>query len=265
MTLDSLNRTFVGVSSLVIKRKSDNTVLNWPIPSTFNLDIGIEQRVQESRNNQARKVRASSYVAGEQPTLSISYSQIQPEMIGFSVGNQLATGTFATYIPKVLQVTKASYPASTTGFLFFGVAADEALATASYTKDGVSTKLTREVFATFDGETDDTYAVGDDGAVKFSDNLVSGQQVVTYLVPSDVTGLRISDVLVGTHEVYATMVDTLNQVSIFEAYAATPNLEGRSIDFGGEGGLEISLFLNNPPGECRAWNLISLTDKVACI
>ncbi len=260
------NRTYVGISSLLMKRKTDGVVLTWPVPNTFVLNTNIEQRVQESRNAQGRRVRSGSYVAGETPDLTVSYSYIQPEMISFNTGNEQASGTFGTFVPRLLEVDRAEYAGDAAGFLFEGVTEDDANSSASVTRDGISTALTRQPYASFDGASpanDDSFALGADGALKFSDNLVTAGDVVAVLIPHSVTGIRLSDVLVGPHELYATLVDTRNKVSIFEATNVTPNLEGRSIDFGSEG-MEISLFLNNPPGTCRSYNIINTELSVLC-
>jgi hypothetical protein len=267
MTITVNQRTYVGISSLLMKRKSDNVVLTWPVPNTFVLNTNIEQRIQEGRNSQGRKVRTGSYVTGEMPELTISYSYIQPEMISFNTGNQQASGTFGTFIPRLLEVSRDSYAADATGFLLDGVAADAAGATASVTRLGVSVALNRQPFATFDGTSpanDDSFAIGADGALLFSDNLVTNRDVVAILIPNTVTGIKLSDVLVGPHELYATMIDTRNKVSVFEALNVTPNIEGRTLDFGGEG-MEISLFVNNLPGECRAWNVLNTELSVNCL
>jgi hypothetical protein len=267
MTLSINNRSFVGIASLVLERQSDGVLLNWPVPQTFVLNTNIEQRIQETRSNQGRKVRAGSYVAGEMPELTISYSYIQPEMIGFTVGNQMAAGSFSTFIPKRLEVTKAAYSGAAAGELFNGIAADVAGSKASVTRDGLSASLTRVTYDTFVGtspENDDTWALGADGALKFSANLVSAREVVTLLVPVSATGNGLSNILVGAHKLYATLINTLNKVTLFEAPSVTPNLEGRSVDFGGEG-LEVQLFLNNAPGECRSWKIIDTEYTVSCI
>lgn len=263
MTIQINQRTYVGISALLMKRKSDGVVLTWPTPDTFVLNTNLEQKIQMGRNAQGQKVRTGSYIGGATPELSITYNYIQPEMISFSVGNEQATGTFATYIPKLLQVASASIAADATGFLLEGVSADDVNAVGSVTRDQLSTPLTRQAFASFDGQTDDSFALGADGALKFSDNLVTNQDMVALLIPHNLTGIKLSDVLVGPHELYATLVDNNNLVSVFEARSVKPNLEGRSIDFGGES-LEMSLFLNNLPGECSAWNLISTSKRVAC-
>jgi hypothetical protein len=247
-----------------MKRKSDGVVLNWPTPDNFTLATNIEQRVQMGRNKQGRKVRTGSYVAGTTPELSISYNYIQPEMLSFNVGNEQAAGTFDTYIPLLMEVSSNEVAGDAAGYLMQGVVANDARVSASVTRNLLSTALTRQDYDTFDPTTDDSFALGADGALKYSNNLVAANELVSLLIPHNVTGITLSDVLVGPHEVYALMVDTLNQITIFEARNVTPNVEGKSIDFGGEG-LEMSLFLNNLPGECSAWNVYATPLKVACI
>jgi hypothetical protein len=201
------------------------------------------------------------------PDLSIQYSYIQPEMIGFQIGNQMATGTFGTFAPRSLVVTKASYPAAAEGYLFEGVTADPVTAQGSVIRAGLSTPLTRTAFAAFAGVSpanDDSFAVGADGALMFSDNLVTNRDVVMLLLPISIIGIRLSDILIGPHSLYATLVNTENKLTFFEAFSVTPNLEGRSVDFGGEGGMELGLFLNNPPGECRAFQITDSQIRVGC-
>lgn len=263
-------RSYVGVSNLIMKRISDGVVLSWPQPQTFVLDTGIEQRLTEGRNQQGRKVRTGSYAVGEMPTLSINYTYIQPELISFTVGNQFASGTFSSFLPKSLAVTQATYAGDAAGKLFNGVLETEAAAAlngavASITRNDLSVNLTYEDFTSFTGTTDDTFSVGDDGALKFSNNLVTEQALVTMLIPhNNLTGIKLSDVLVGAHELYATVVDSNNKVSLFEARNVTPNLEGRSVDFGSEG-LELNLFVNNLPGTCGSWSMLALDATVDCL
>ena len=264
MTISVNQRTYVGIASLQLKRKSDGVVLNWPQPQTFVLNTNIEQRVQEGRNAQGRKVRTGSYNAGEMPELTISYTYVQPEMISFNLGNQFATGTFDQFLPRTLEVTKNTYAAAAVGSIYEGITEDDATAAASVTRNGISTALTRVATASFDAETDDTWALGADGALEFANNLVTAQEVVTLLLPNSVTGIKLSDVLVGPHELYAFLIDTRNKVSIFSATNVSPNLEGRTVDFGSEG-MEISLFLNNPPGACRAFEMLATELSVDCL
>lgn len=265
MTIQIATRTFKGISNLNLTRLSDGVVLNWPAPDNFVLDLGIEQRVQFSRDAQGNRVRAGSYKAGENPSLSITYGFIQPEMIGFKIGQQVASQTLDTYIPYQVLVNKAEFAAGATGSILDGVAADPTTAAASVTRAGISTALTRQAYASFTAATDDTYAIGADGALKFSTNLVTAEEVVTLSIPyAGMTALALSDVVVGPHRLNARLVDNNNKVVLFESYNVTPNLEGGSVEFGGEQ-FDLSLFLNSAAG-CRSYQMIdtNLTVSLSC-
>lgn len=268
MTIQINTRTYVGISNLLLQRQSDGVVFSWPQPENFVLNTGINEEIQMGRDNLGRKVRSNTYVSEEMPELSIQYQYVNAELVSFQVGKQMAVGTFSTMVPRSLVVIQGEYPASATGFLFNGVLATDAEAAGaltgaagSYTDDnGISVALDRQPFATFDPATPDSFAVGDDGALKFSTNLVNTQTLVTLLIPASVAGARISETLVGPMRLYATMVDTIGKVSIFEAPNVSANLSGKSVTFG-EGNLDLSLYLNFAPGSCGSWSLLSIDAK----
>lgn len=272
MTLQISTRTFVGISQLLIQRQSDGVVFSWPQPETLTLSTGVEEQQQMGRDNLGRTVRANTYVKSEMPELNIQYQYVSAELISFQVGKQLVTGNFSTMVPRSLIVRQSEYAPAATGFLFSGV--DETVATSSgilsqasgsYTSNlGISTKLVMQPdIATFDPDIENSFAIGDGGALKFSTNLVASNTLVTLLIPSSVAGSRISETLVGPLRVYATLIDTNNRVSLFEAPNVSANLSGRSINFG-EGSLELAMYVNFLPGSCSSWSLIETNLKVAC-
>jgi hypothetical protein len=256
------NRTYIGMSALTIKRLRDGVIYNFPTPEGFNLVSGIQQRVQTGRSAQGQAVRLRSYKTGEFPELVISYSVIRPELISFTVGTELVAGTYATNLPKLLQVTSVSYPAAAIGYLGKGILVD-AVTEASVIDPltNASTSLTQVPFAVTPLVGTLSFSVGVDGALKFTPDLLG--KVVAMSIPYTVPGNAWTDLLSGDHSVSALVVDTENTVTIFEAYLATPNLEGGQINPSAEGS-ELKLFLNTPPGSCRAYNMIETALKVAC-
>lgn len=271
MTILVNTRTFVGISNLLLQRQSDGVIFSWPQPETFVLNTNIEENIQTGRDTTGRKVRINTYVSGEMPDLSITYNYLNPEHVGFQVGKQMAAGTFDTFIPRSLVVRKADYDAAASGFLYNGVLAATAEsvgalagAAGSYTDaNGISVPLTRQAYGTFNAATDNSFGVGDDGALKFSTNLVTEQTLVTLLIPAAVAGAKLSEALIGPMRMYATMVDTTNKVSLFEAPNVSANLSGRSVDFNA-GTVELALYLNNLPGTCGSWSILQLDSKVDC-
>jgi hypothetical protein len=273
MTIQINTRTFVGISNLLLQRQSDGVIFSWPQPETFVLNTNIEEVEQTGRATDGRKTRLNTYINGEMPTLNITYSYISGEMLAFQVGKLMSSGTFDTFVPRSLVVREAEYDAAASGFLYNGVLATDAEAAgalngaaASYTDPDtkVSTALTRQAFASFNAATDDSFAVGDDGALKFSTNLVSANTLVTMLIPASIAGAKISETLIGPMRMYATMISTDNTVTIFEAPNCSASLAGRSADFGA-GNLEMSMFLNNETGTCGSWSIIETPLSVGCL
>jgi hypothetical protein len=272
MTIQINTRTFVGISNLLLQRQSDGVIFSWPQPETFVLNTNVEEREQMGRSADGRMTRLNTYIAGETPTLSVTYNYISGEMLAFQVGKQLVSGTFDTFIPRSLVVREISYSAAAAGFLYNGVLQTDAEtagalngASASYTDPDTkaSTALTRAAFDTFDESVDDQFAVGDDGALKFSTNLATANTLVTMLIPASIAGAKISETLVGPMRLYATMVSTDNTVTIFEAPNCSASLAGRSADFSA-GNLEMTMFLNNEPGSCSSWSILETPLKIAC-
>lgn len=264
MTIQILNQSFKGISTLAITRLTDNVVYNWPSPATFNVASNIEEKIQMTRNELGEKARAGTYKMGEMPELTISYEYLQPEMIAYRLGNQLASGNFSTSIPRQVRVIAEDVPAdAVTGI--YGALTLDAEAIASVTRNSVSVPLTRVDTASFVNTAEDTFAVGAEGALKFSANLVAANEIVTIVTPvSNLAATHISDLLVGPISVKAKLVTSRNTVTLFEAPNASVNLAGANFDFGGEGTSEIGLYLNNVPGTCRAWNMYNTPLVIQC-
>lgn len=264
MTIAVFNETFVGISELKFQRISDNRVLNLPTPANFVIQENKQQKIQRTKSTQGRAVRASSFITGEEPSLQVEYSHSQPEILAFRMGNQFETNTYNIKIARTLEINQSSYQGAELGQLGHGMPADQVDTVASIRKPGaLSTALTRVPYATFTASTTQTFAQGADGALKFSDDLVTAREVVSLIMPLEVTGLALGDGLVGAHRMVAHLVDTSNLVWVLIADNVTTNTEGSAFDPSAEN-LQLNFFLNNPPGACRAWNMYSTNQKVKC-
>jgi hypothetical protein len=264
MTIQIANRSYKGISTLTITRLTDNVVYSFPSPSTFSVASNIEEKIQMTRNELGEKARANTFKMGETPELTVSYDFLQAEMVAFRLGRQLATGTFATSIPRQVLVTQEDVPADASGGIYFPVAADAA-AIASVIVAGISTPLTRQPFATFDNTDPLSFAVGGNGALKFSTDLVAQREVVTLVIPvTGLTAVSLSDALVGPLAIRAKVSTSTGTVDLFECLNASVNLSTANFDFGGEGGSEMGFYLNSVPGECQSWRLFSTPLTLQC-
>ncbi|HEY9657682.1 MAG TPA: hypothetical protein V6C65_04395 [Allocoleopsis sp.] len=265
-------RSFKAISTVALTRLDDYLIFNWASPSGFQISEGIEQKEQEGLNDYGERVRINNFPIARKPTLTISYQNINPEMISWKMGNYLETGSYTTRFPIRVWVTKAEFPGAASGNRGYGIAEDVSLGTAdapraAVTRGELSVALTQAAWADYSTWRTDllTFAVGANGALLFSDDVVTAQDVVTLSIPVAGEMTRISDILVGIHRIEALVVDSLDKVHYLEVYQAIPDLSNAALDFTADT-LEINMFLNNPPGYCRAWNMYSpkTNNQVVC-
>lgn len=271
MTIANINRSFVGFSSATFRRLSDNLIISFPPPSAINLDPVEQVREQLTRNNLGKQARAQTFSTGSLPTLTMSYGVLTPEIIGFRLGRQMAnvTTTLATSWPYQLRVTAETYPAQSAGFLGNAVVADDE-AYGSVIRNGVSTALTQQDFADHATwkSTADQFGLGGDGALAFSTNLVTNNDVVTLIIPEtlpdDAGVTRISALPAGAYEMTARLVDTLGQISLLTVYNCEPNPANAAIDFSAES-VDVTMNVNAAAGTCNFFQLLQTTLTVSCV
>lgn len=262
MTIALLNETFKGISELKMYRHSDGLLYHLPTPQNFVLQDQKEQRMQYTRDWMGRRTRANTYVVATEASLSISYSVVNPELLAFRIGTYFESKTNDLYFTRSYTVTQNNFPAYALGSFGKGIVAD-ADAKASKKVGYISTPLTIQPYATFTPATANSFAVGADGALKFSDNLVAARETVSVMIPYTLTGLSIGDEIVGGHSLVAHLVTTENKVVVFTAFNVTPDLNGASIDASAEG-LEIPLFVNIVPGGCYSYQMVYTNLSVEC-
>lgn len=262
MTIGKLNETIKGVAEFKIFRLSDKFIYNLPKPTGFVIDNGIEEKQQMTQNGQGERARASSYIAGSMPTLSIAFSHLQPEIIQFKTGRVFETVTKTIDVVKSYRVTQNNYAAVASGYLGFGVVED-AVTQASITRNNASVALTQQPFDTFDPNTADSFAVGASLNVKFSNNLVTNNEIVSLITTESTTVQAIGDDLVPVLGVRALLITTQNKVIHFKADNMTISYNGSTIDPSADQ-VQIPMFFNDIPGTCfpYEWNYTTL--QVGC-
>lgn len=264
IVFNDINRTFKGLADLRLKRLSDGLIWCLPTPSTFAVDNGIEQKIQMTRNQLGEMTRAGSYISGRTPTLRVSYQNMQPEILQFRIGNYFATKTNTQLsLPKSVDVFQNEYPGALNNTqLGFTITADT-VSQASVVKNNKTLLLTQQPFAGFSAGTDDSFAVGDAGALKFSDNLKNAGARVSLLIPYTINTYGIGSQIVGPHSLFATLVTNEGEVVVFTCKRVTPNFEGSGFDTGAES-IELPFFINQVAGECQPYQMDWTGMFVAC-
>lgn len=273
MTTKNLNRTYVGYSSMSLRRLSDDLVLSFPPPQSVVLDPVEQVREQLTRDNQGKQARAQTFSVGSLPTMTAVFGVLNPELVALRLGksldgnlNEVSPTSVATSWPYQLRVTKGEYAAATSGYLGFGVAANAPTTYASVIRNNVSTPLTRDVFANHGTwkTDDDKFGIGANGALVFSDNIVDNRDIVTMLIPQSLTGNRIDELPAGAYEAKLKMIDTLGFVSILTVFNCEPNPAASAIDFSADS-TEVQFNVNASSGSCDFFELIATPLQVSCI
>lgn len=287
MSIEVHNRTYIGVSSLAIKRQTTTgsdpeLVYNLPVPSTFVLQTNVQEKQIMGRNKLGRSVRLRSVPISEMPVLQINYDHIQPELITFKVGLMQKSYTLDVHYPVILHVTKDTYQLSeilpTNSFGAATPATDIEAVEGSYlpydTPTATNIKSRKMTIGTSNdpdnvpSATQDALLIlnntGTPAAlIKFAASMI-GQVVTLIFRLNNRQVLAFGNELIGDVSITAALVNTANKIDIFHAPSATISLENSQIQFGGDGGMEMTFYLNNPPGSCYSWNIYQTNMAVTC-
>lgn len=239
-TITVANRSFKGISNIAVLLKNTNTILNFSKPQTADLNPNIEVKSTMSRTSNGNMTKINTYVTGEQATLTLSYGQVQPEFYALATGRKMVSGNYD--IPLARNITVpigGAIPAALTGYAPKGTVADTGLnadpptSFASYTDEtGASTALTQVSYTGFTGTTDNQFAIGADGALKFSDNLVGEFVTVRHLWHT--AGKRLSSNLVGEVAICYTVTSSDETVTVVDIPNAIINPSGATLSASGD-------------------------------
>lgn len=237
-----------GHVSAVIYDKTSQVPFVLPVPSGSS--VGVNAQQQELTESNCRGVIQTVFRSTQQQdfTLDIQFGYKLPDLIAIALGRRLteATSLASTWgmgAISVPDVENPAYTASAAGTWGNGVAAD-APAKASYLDQfGITRELTQGTFATFNAATDDSFAVGADSALKFSNNLrgrrVSIDEVAITLAALD----RLGDAL---GEMAATIYMINNAFQLVRWLFPSITVNPQSIN-NGDAAQSMQFFVNGEP------------------
>lgn len=271
--IEERNKSYKGVSRFTIKRLGDGVLYNVPIIANLVINEGIEQKEQSGKNELGETTRLFSYPTARNTTGTASFSHMQPEIIAMKNGVKLDSQSYSARAPFEFWATKAEFAGKDSGSFGFGIAQDVNIGlvnapVASVKRNDISQNLTQAAWADYNTWRTDSlkYAIGTNMAVRFSDDIVTAQDVVSMQVPITSTMTLLSDETLGAIEIRGLVVDSMNKVHLLEIYQCTIDLQGAGLDMGADTA-DLNLFINTPPGFCRSWNLLSpqTNNAVACV
>ncbi|ALF52252.1 hypothetical protein ACX27_04310 [Nostoc piscinale CENA21] len=168
--------------------ENSNRAIVLPNPSEVTFDQGIEMEETMGVTPLGEMQLVDLYPRQRNPRIQMTFPKKTPETLGMKFGYRMEadTGIAAAIRRNGVQIDRNSYPAAATGKEGFGILADAEGAFASYLdENNISVPLTQGTFATFDNADELTFAVGLNGALKFTDDLIG--KYVSYEIPYTLT------------------------------------------------------------------------------
>lgn len=256
-------RTFKGISNVILVQNSTNEVMALPTATGFVIDSGRSEREIKSRNQLGENAFANSFNVESNPTLQLTYGVFNAEMYAIQENVKLETGTLTVKLPYKFQIPKTGTHAAVSSGRFLYQIVEDAESYASIVKDKKSYQLTQVPYTGFDGATDDTYCVGDHGEFKFSNNLynVNDPPYVNIETEADIAGNYLGSEPIGDMRISATLVDSNNMITYVQVFKAIVNTGGITFDPTSEG---VTLNMRLAPEGCRAFQYLDTQDLVSC-
>jgi hypothetical protein len=263
--IQNLFETIKGVSRLLIIRASDNSIIQLPPPTGFQIDNQISEKTPMTQNAQGETTRAFSYISARMPVLKMVYDQIQPDTLQFKIGNQFESNTETVSVIKSITPLQETYAGLTDASKIGYAVVQDTPSQAAIKRNIVSVQLTQQPFATFDPTVNESFAVGTALALKFSNDIVTRGDVVQLITTQSVTGYEIGDTLVGVCQIRAVFVTTNNQIVTFSANNTTPSFNGSTINLDSNNDkIELPFFINDDPSGCQPYQIVYTGKYISC-
>jgi hypothetical protein len=232
-----------------------------PNPSKFALNTGITELKKQAASQLGVKVTSTTVISAEEPIITLSFATATATVAGMLMGRKFALQSIASYVAKnnVLLTSNSRAGATTAGQEGYGITADVAGAKAAVFRANQNVALTYATFSGFSPSgTTDSFAVGTNGALLFSDNLVGSP--ISYQIPlAAASRLALTADTAFDYNVKVFFLDLANRVSLFEATSVKPVL-GKTFDPSAES-VDVELRVNYSGAFCAPYSFQYLTSN----
>lgn len=248
-----VDRTIRGIGNFVFYDIEAEKVLNIQKGVGFQIvDNTVQGRIQTT-STAGYMVYGDNYPKGFDRQFSLQYNVQQPDVLQFKFANKFLQASSKVYnYPVNLEVYNTTIPGHTTGQIFYSVQEDDT-ANFSKTVSNATVKLTKVDYASFNASTDDTFAVGDNGELKFSTNLVNSY--VSGYIELTLSGLELSSTPTPLMSVFGTVITTDNEVAILNIAKVKPNFEGTGY-YPGNDTIDLPFFIQDIAGKTTPYDLM---------
>ena len=261
---DAVTFQFIANTNATLRDLKTGLVYNWKTPSNIAINPNRQTRKTTRRNNLGENITDDILIQSSDPVATLTYSGFNFEMLAFAMGKQLESGTYDVTQPFQVQAKTATYAAATTGQVGFGIVADAETYGSKTDITGAkkSVPLTQQPFASFVATTANTFAVGANRALKFSDNLVEDGAFVTLSISRSIAGNYMGNPL-NAHEFSGLVVGTDKRVMIIYIPEVIIDPSQGQFDPSSEQ-LQIPMQIIQPLDWCDPFKLIDTAQTVYC-
>jgi hypothetical protein len=179
-------------------------ILIFKVGQQWSHNLGAQVTTEMERNDEGIMVPRNLRTDSVTPVLNFTPDIEDANTTAFRYGRLLNTAAGNGVYAWSKVVTADTIPAATAGFQGFGAVADDLETVASVVSNGVVVTLDRVAFAGFTPATPDTFAIGLNGALRFSTNLIGKKVNVLYKYAS--TTVHSHGTQAGLYKVKASFV-----------------------------------------------------------
>ena len=246
---------------LIVTDNATGVIYVLPNPSKFALATGITELKKMAASQLGVKVTSTTVIASEEPLINLSFSTATAFITGMIMGRKFAMQSIASFLAKnnLLLTSNTRNGVVNVGEEGYGSLADVAGAKGAVFRDNQNIPLTYvQNFAGFNFAIADSFAVGANHALKFSNNLVDNP--VSYQIPLPAAQrLALTADTNFDYGVKIFFLDLANRVSMFEATSVKPVL-GKNFDPSAES-IDVELRVNYSGASCAPYSFQYLTSN----
>jgi hypothetical protein len=261
-----INVGIKSVAAISLYDKTAGAALVLQTTKAVTFSPGITQRVEYASNELGVEVPVRQVVDREDPTIKIVYPKKNLDALAQGLNRKWvkagATTAVDTNWVRQFTPTKGDYPAVLAGIEGFGVAQDPVGAVGSVLLDGVSEPMTIQPYATFVPATPKSFAIGLNGALKFSTDVIGSSVLID--VPNPILGIYyLGEKPFSNLSMRVSLImDDFKMIQLRFPSAAISQ-DNTSINFA-EGGVEATYRSIFDGSRCVAYDMVYLGTARTC-
>lgn len=257
-------RKWTGVLGMTIEDDETGIIRAGRLPSNAVIDDNADIEKLVGSDSLGRETNIGNNVKGFKPTLTLTYAGANIDLYALQRGRKITRTSFdALVLPKEMKITKATYPGAVLGKVGFGIVEDVATKASIVEDDLDILALTQQPYDTFNAATNNSFAIGDNFARKFSSNLVTAKSLVHIQVPlPNISARTISEDSLGPQTINMLVRSTNDTVTLVKVPSAQVDPSGSKFDPKAEN-IEIKFDLSGL-AVCEPYTIYELASTVYC-